>query len=225
MARRASSQPLPSILPLGLAKTQDVPSTNAKMPDQSLSEKSIKSLTPNNATGGHQNVEREDIYPPVTNPLGSSIPATDSLHFQPTFCGYLRSKKDALLLIECCMQGILKCSTPPTHGSSIRSGFIFVYHKTATGGKFTQEHASLSRFGPESNFVFESELGETGTLIKTTLEVAVAGYTVVSYHAPNEVEELSLIAPSKQPRLRGVLLRAALALQDPQSSLEMKIAV
>jgi hypothetical protein len=140
-----------------------------------------------------------------------------SLQFQPTFYGFLASKKDALLLIEACIQGILEPSYP-TDGSPVQSGSVFVFHTAPDG-------AIWDASGLKDYLIVKPEFERPGELIKKTLNVLVCGMTVVSYYKPDEVDELSLLTPSEHPVLKGLVLRVELACQDPQSFLEMRIAV
>lgn len=150
-------------------------------------------------------MERGDS--PVLPPGPTTSPCTGL-----TFYGYLASRKDAYLLIECCMRGILTYYRPPQYASCIQHGYVFVYPTKVTG---------FATLGPYNEFSIESQFGVLDGLTRKTLHVF--DHIVESYYNPMEVP--SLPTPLDKSTFRVAFLRPELACLDPQSFLELNITV
>ncbi|KAL9060764.1 MAG: hypothetical protein Q9162_000468 [Coniocarpon cinnabarinum] len=90
------------------------------------------------------------------------MPAASTTPLQPTFAGFVSDTKDALLLFEAVLQGMLNRVTRRPHdrerASLIRSGSIFIYEEGASGIKRWTDGVSWSPSRILGNFLIYREL-------------------------------------------------------------------
>jgi len=135
----------------------------------------------------------------------------------PTYIGYLETKKDALLLLEGCLRGMLYhlCRGPQHVASAIQSGHIFIWKQDISAVQCWDDGTPWTPFDYDSDFSTSRETTTRDGLIRKTISVPALGrfYHVVSYFNPWDSANGSLKMPSQDSDLGSMALRTELASQ------------
>jgi len=161
---------------------------------------------------------RSSVHKKTTSP-GAIAPAGDGhgKPLVPTHIGYLEKKEDALRLLEGCFRGILYHSFRDPRGvaSGIRSGYIFIWEQEISAVQYWDDGISWTPVDCDGGFWISRGTNTGDGLMRKAISVPALGrfHHVVSYYDPWDTVNGTLIAPSRDPKLKSMTLRTELASQ------------
>ena len=128
----------------------------------------------------------------------------------PTYFGYLDTKKDALLLLE----GFLRGDLPPLRGpqhttSAVQDGYVFIWAQDDSAFEGWHDGLLWVPVERDGEFWISSQATMGDGLLKKTLSVIILGrcYQIESYEDPWKVVDRTLQAPSEDFNLQSITLR------------------
>lgn len=159
------------------------------------------------------------VKKPPGNTTSSAATASPGNHLSkppdPTYFGYLDTKKDALLLLEGHLRGDLPPLRGPAHTiSAIRDGCVFIWAQGDSAFRRWHNGIVWVPIERDGEFWISSQAPADG-LFRKTLSVLALGccYHIESYEDPWKVVNRTLKAPSEDPNFQSISLRDELTSQ------------
>jgi len=169
--------------------------------------------SPPDEDGGDASVKR---LPGDTTSSASSALTGNLLSkpLNPIYFGCLKTKKDALLLLEIHLRGNLRSNRGPQN-TTFRAGYVFIWAQDDSTLPYWKDRSLWDPSERDGEFWISSQSSMGDGLLRKTLSVLVSGrcYYIVSYEDPWKVADWTLEAPSEDLNFQNITLRDELASQ------------